>query len=304
MHLLLILHVITPWVTVRATQAETTGVEAYREVALLRGEGIEQKVRLQRERDGRASLQGTTDSSVNQQHRTTICGLKHARSSCKPAIYMDSGFLVVASLGVLGKEDWALVVGGGRVRGTGSKGSGSTWREGLEKKVEEPQEERDGRDSLLLIGTTGSSVDHQNRTTFCALKHARSSYKPANSMGSGFLVDAPSGVLGGDEWARSEVAGSWGTGSSSSNSMWGKGIEEVEKLQSERDGNDSLIGTTDGSVDQQLRTTSCALKHARSSFINQPFCWTTVVGRFFFGGAWEGGLGPCGQRWQSQWNGK
>ena len=86
---------------------------------------------------------------------------------------MDSGFLVDASSGVLGKEDCALQVGGGRVRGTGSEGSGSTWREGLENKVEEPQEERDGRDSLL--GTTDIPVQ-QHRTTFCALKHARSSY--------------------------------------------------------------------------------------------------------------------------------
>ena len=87
-----------------------------------------------------------------------------------------------------GKEDRALAVGGGRVRGTGSKGSASTWREGLENKVEEPQEERDGRDSLL--GTTDSSVDQQHRTTFCASKRARSSYKPAIFMDSGFLVDA------------------------------------------------------------------------------------------------------------------
>ena len=50
---------------------------------------------------------------------------------------MDSGFFVDSSSGVRGKGDWALAVGGGRVRGTGSKGSGSTWREGLEKKAEE-----------------------------------------------------------------------------------------------------------------------------------------------------------------------
>ena len=54
---------------------------------------------------------------------------------------MDSGFLVDASSGVLGKEDWALAVGGGRVWGTGSEGSGSTWREGIENKVEELQRE-------------------------------------------------------------------------------------------------------------------------------------------------------------------
>ena len=81
MHLLLILHVITAWITVRAIQAETRGFVAYREVALFRGEGIEEEVRLQRERDGRGSLLSTTDSSVDQQHRTTFCELKHARSS-------------------------------------------------------------------------------------------------------------------------------------------------------------------------------------------------------------------------------
>ena len=66
------------------------------------------------------SLIGTTDSSVDQQHRTTFCALKHARSSNKPAISMDSGFFVYASSGVLGGEDWALAVRGGRVRGTRS----------------------------------------------------------------------------------------------------------------------------------------------------------------------------------------
>ena len=84
---------------------------------------------------------------------------------------------------MLGKEDWALAVGGGRIRGTGSESSGKT----LENKDEEPQGERDGRDSLLA--TTDSSVDQQHRTTFCELKHARSSYKPAIFMDSGFLVD-------------------------------------------------------------------------------------------------------------------
>ena len=81
MHLLLLLHVITAWITVRATQAETRGIVAYRDVALLRGEGIEEEVRPQREQDGRDSLLRTTDCSVDQQHRTTFCALKHASSS-------------------------------------------------------------------------------------------------------------------------------------------------------------------------------------------------------------------------------
>ena len=104
--------------------------------------GIEKKVKeQQREREGRVSLLGIADSSVDQQHRTTFCALEHVRSSYKPAILMGSGFLADASSGVLGGEDWALAVGGGRDRGTGSKGSGSTWGEGLEE-VEELQRER------------------------------------------------------------------------------------------------------------------------------------------------------------------
>ena len=63
MHLILLLHVITAWVTVRATQAETRGVVAYREVALLRGEGIEEEVRLQRERGGSDSLPSTPEEA-------------------------------------------------------------------------------------------------------------------------------------------------------------------------------------------------------------------------------------------------
>ena len=74
---------------------------------------------------------------------------------------------------MLGKEDWALAVVGGRVRGTGSSSSNSMWGEGLDNKVEEPQEERDGSDSLL--GPTDRSVYQQHPTTFCELKHARSS---------------------------------------------------------------------------------------------------------------------------------
>ena len=133
MHLLLLLHVITAWITVQAIQAETRGAVVYREVALLRGERIEEEVRLQRERGGRDSLIGTTDSSVDQQHRSVFFALKHACSSYKPAILMDSGCLVDASSRVLGKEDRVLAVGGSTVRGAGSNCSGM-WGEGLEKR--------------------------------------------------------------------------------------------------------------------------------------------------------------------------
>ena len=64
---------------------------------------------------------------------------------------MDSGFLVDASLRVFGKEDWALAVGGGTVKATGSSSSSNTLGEGLEK-VEELHRARDSRDSLP--GTT------------------------------------------------------------------------------------------------------------------------------------------------------
>ena len=190
MHLLLLLHVITAWIPVRATQAETRGVVACREAAVLRGEVVEEEeVRLQRERDGRDSLPPTKDCSVGQENRTTPCELKHARRSYKPAISMDSGVLVDAFSGVLGKKDWVFAVGGGRARGTGSEGSGSTWDGGIENKVEELQRERDGREYLL-------GTDQQHCTTFCPLKHARSSRKPAICMDSGFWVYASSGVLG------------------------------------------------------------------------------------------------------------
>ena len=173
---------------------------------------------------------GTTDSSVDQQHRTTFCAFKHACSSYEPAILMDSGFLVDDSSGVFGKEDWALAVGGGRVRGRGSKSSNSMWGEGLEE-VEKLQRERDGRDSL--IGTTDSSVDQQHRTTFCALKHARSSNKPAISMDSGCLVDASSGVLRKEDWALAVGGGRARGTESNSSGMWREGLEEVEELQRE-----------------------------------------------------------------------
>ena len=143
-----------------------------------------------------------------------------------------AGFWCRCLRGCLGWGDWALAVGGGTVRGKRSKSGNSVWGEGLEE-VKEPQEERDGRDSL--ISTTDSSVDQQHRTTFCALKHARSSYKPTILMGGGFLADDFSRVLWKETWAVAVGGGSvGGTGI-----MWGEGLEKVEELQRERDGRDS-----------------------------------------------------------------
>ena len=59
---------------------------------------------LHREKDGKETFPGTTKTSIDQQHRTTFCALKHARSSYKPTIFMDSGFLV---------DTYAEVLGGG-----------------------------------------------------------------------------------------------------------------------------------------------------------------------------------------------
>ena len=68
---------------------------------------------------------------------------------------------------------------------------------GARRRATEREENRS--ESLLLYKGTidSSSVDHQHRTTFCASKHARSSYKPTILMGNGFLVesDASQGVL-------------------------------------------------------------------------------------------------------------
>ena len=107
----------------------------YREVALMREEGIEEGKATEREgRQGLSPKHNGLQCRPATPHRATFCLLKHARSSYKPAIFMGSGVLVDASSEVLGKEDWALVVGGGRVRGTGSKGSGGgTWLEWLDR---------------------------------------------------------------------------------------------------------------------------------------------------------------------------
>ena len=47
--------------------------------------------------------------NMDRQQRTAFYPLKDARSSYKLAIFMDSGFLVDASLEVHGGQDWAPV---------------------------------------------------------------------------------------------------------------------------------------------------------------------------------------------------
>ena len=65
MHLLLLLHVMTAWITIRAIKAETGGIVPFSEVALSRGGGIEMQVRINRKRDGSDSLLTTPDCSVD-----------------------------------------------------------------------------------------------------------------------------------------------------------------------------------------------------------------------------------------------
>lgn len=87
----------------RAIQAETWGgVVADRGVALLRGEGIEEKLRLQRE----SETVGTISKHDGLQRRPatplTFCELKHSRSS----INFGRCFLGSAWGGGQGPYDW------------------------------------------------------------------------------------------------------------------------------------------------------------------------------------------------------
>ena len=76
--------------------------------------------------------------------------------------FMDSGFLFDASVKMLGRKDWALAVGGFRVKGKGSNVRGSMFGEGLGKVG--VHREQDGKEAFP--GTTDSSIDQQHHTTF------------------------------------------------------------------------------------------------------------------------------------------
>ena len=87
-------------------------------------------------------------------------------------------------------SDFALAVGSGKVR----DGSSSVFGGGVKRAG--PQRERDGVDS------TTDSIRQQHRTAFCALKHTRSSYKPAiYYVDSGLSFDASSEVYRGKDLA-------------------------------------------------------------------------------------------------------
>ena len=215
------------------------------------GGGVK-RVGPQRERDGGDSFLATTDS-IKQQYRTAFCALKHARDSYKPAIYMDSGLSFDASSEVYGGEDFALAVGSGKLKG----GRGSVLREGMKRAGS--QRERDGGDSFLA--TTDTSIKQQYRTVFCALKHARSSYKPAIYRDSGLSFEASSEVYGGEDL---DLAVGSGKLKGGRGSVLGEGVKRAGS-QRERDGGNSFPATTD-SIRQQHRTAFCALKHTSSSY--------------------------------------
>ena len=101
---------------------------------------------------------------------------------------MDIGLPFDASSEVFGGEDLVLAVGTGKLKG----GSGSVWGEAV--KTVRPQRERD--DGASFFATT-DSIRQQYRAAFCALKHARSSYKPATYVDRELSFDASSEVYAG-----------------------------------------------------------------------------------------------------------
>ena len=109
---------------------------------------------------------------------------------------MDSGLSLDTSSEVFGEGSGclALAVGDVKVRG----GSSSVWGAGIKRA--ELRRERDGGDSFL--DTVDSSIQqiYLHRTAFCALKHTRSSYKPAIYMDSGLSFDASSEVFERRTW--------------------------------------------------------------------------------------------------------
>ena len=119
------------------------------------------------------------------------------------------------------------------------------------------QRERDCGDSFRA--TTDSNTKQQYRTAFCALKHTRSSYKPAIFIDSGLSFDASSEVHGGKDLNHAVGSGKLKGGSGS---VSGEGMKRAGP-QRERDGGDSFLATAD-SIRQQHRAAFCALKHTRS----------------------------------------
>ena len=99
-----------------------------------------------------------------------------------------------------------------------------------------------------------------------ALKHTRSSYKPAIYVDSGLSFDASSEVYMGKDLDRAVGSGKLKGGSGS---VLGEGMKRAGP-QRERDGGDFLA--TADSIRQQHRTAFCALKHTRSSYKATIYC--------------------------------
>ena len=81
-------------------------------------------------------------------------------------------------------------------------------------------------------------------------------------MDSGLSFDASSEVFWGEDLALAARSGKVRGGSST---VWEQGVKRAEP-QRERDGGDSFLATTDGSIKQHNRTAFCELKHTGSSY--------------------------------------
>ena len=154
--------------------------------------------------------------------------VKNTRSSFKPAIYLNSGLSLDASSKVHGGEDFALEVGGGKVR----SGNSRVWDGGVTRA--ELQKGRDGGNSLLA--TADSSIRQQQR--FCSLGHARSSYKPDIYLDRGLSLDESSDVHGGKDLALAVRGGK--VKGENSRRVWGEVVTRAE-LQKERGSGNSLF---------------------------------------------------------------
>ena len=100
--------------------------------------------------------------------------------------------LIVVSLffGVWNQRNMALAVAGGMEVGTACCSGGVGVENGFERGVSQEEQHR-GR---FPLGVTGSSVDQQCRTDYCAPKYARDSFHLTTSVATGFLFDTFSGV--------------------------------------------------------------------------------------------------------------
>ena len=141
----------------------------------------------------------------------------------------------------------------------------------------EPQRDQDDGDSLP------ATAEQQYRTAFCALKHTRSSYKPAINVDSRLPFDASSEVYGSEDLALAVGSGKDRGGGRSALG------EEVKRAGSQREqgGRNSSLATPDSSIKQQSRTVFRALNHTRSSYkpaIYMDSGWSFDASSEVFGG--------------------